>query len=119
MAKDRSLQQTLRYAWDEGLARHVVISRDGRSALDLPLTAALVLAVFLPPLVAIGAVVTVMLGYRIEMRRERPGEREAGGGSSSNADETATLPEEDLPFSDAVHGDDPDPPGTASPDAPG
>lgn len=69
MAEQRSFGETMKYAWDEGLARHVVVSNDERTVLNLPLTVILVIALFASPLVALGVIVALVLGYRIEMQR--------------------------------------------------
>lgn len=117
MASRDSVVETLRYAWDEGLARRVLVTRGERSALDLPLAVVVVLAVLLSPVVAIGGVAALAMGYRIEVHRAEAPAPAADGLAAAEGGE-AVQPEEDLPLADAVHGDEPGPPGTASPERP-
>ncbi len=64
-----SFGDRVRWAWHEGLVRHVVVHKDDKRPLDLPLTAVIVGGILAPWLLAIGVVVAVIAGYKMETER--------------------------------------------------
>lgn len=64
-----SAKERIRWLWREGVARRVVVEKDGRRPVDLPLVAFLVAAVLAPWLVALGGVVGIVLGYQFRVDR--------------------------------------------------
>jgi hypothetical protein len=64
-----SFGDRVRWLWHEGLVRHVVVQKDGHRPIDLPLTAIIVGGVLAPWLLAIGVVVAVITGYKMETER--------------------------------------------------
>ena len=62
-----SLMDKVKKVVHEGNVRHVVVEKDGRRVVDLPLTLIIVGAVLAPWIVAILAVVALLLEYRISI----------------------------------------------------
>jgi len=67
----------MRWAWHEGLVRHVIVHKDGNRPIDLPLTAVIVGGILAPWLLAIGVVVAVITGFKMETERHEPPPPEA------------------------------------------
>lgn len=65
----RSFGEWVRYVWDEGLARHVIIEKaaEGKRPVNLPLTFVLVGGLLAPWLLALGVLVAVLRGYAIRV----------------------------------------------------
>jgi hypothetical protein len=55
----------------EGNVRHIVVKDEsGKQLLDLPLTAGVAITIFLPAIMAIGALVVLTINYTIEITKE-------------------------------------------------
>lgn len=65
----RSFKEWVSYVWHEGMARHVFVFREDHTPLDLPLIVVILGALLAPWLLAIGVVVALVAGYRLEIRR--------------------------------------------------
>lgn len=83
----RSFTQQLKYLWDESLARHVIVRRDDQQPVDLPLLVIIVAAIVAPWLVAGGAIVGLVMGYRIDMTRPGSGVADAAADTAQAAED--------------------------------
>lgn len=107
--QNRSFTQQLKYLWDESLARHVIVRRNEQKPVDLPLLVVIIAAIVAPWLVAGGAIVALVMSYRIEMTR--PGSDDLADAATSVADaaeEAATHAGEAVEdAADALTGEEP------------
>jgi hypothetical protein len=55
--------------WHEGAVRHVIVRKGDQRPVDLPLTAVVISAILAPWLLAIGVVVAIVMGYKMETER--------------------------------------------------
>ena len=69
MAEQRLFGEWVRFLWRESIERRIVISKEERTAVNLPLLLVIIAAVVAPWLAAIGLVIGVVMGYRIGMER--------------------------------------------------
>lgn len=90
-----SLKQRLVDLFHEGNARHVVVHKEGRSIADLPLTIVVVGTLLAPWLAALLALIALLTGYRIEMRREA--EKDAATAPPPPAAPEAPAPPDEMP----------------------
>lgn len=67
------LFETVKQLIHEGNVRKLVISKDGRVLMEVPLTVAAVGVLVAPLLAAIGALAALATDYTLEIEREKPG----------------------------------------------
>lgn len=107
--ENRSFMQQIKYLWDESLARHVIVRRDEHKPVDLPLLVVIIAAMVAPWLVAGGAIVALVMSYRIEMTRPDSDALDDAVSEAADAAEDAVSDAvnavEDA--ADAVTGDEP------------
>jgi hypothetical protein len=70
LEQERSVRERVEDLWHEGMARHVLIRKDERVPVDVPLNLVVLGTLFAPWLVATGAVIGLVQGYHIEMQGE-------------------------------------------------
>lgn len=85
MASSESFGDRVKHVIHEGNVRHVVASKEGKRALDLPLTLVLICGVLAPWLLAILLVIGLLLGYSMHLERHDDGGAEAVGLTSPGA----------------------------------
>jgi hypothetical protein len=64
-----STKDRLKELFHEGMVRHVVVRKEARSIVDLPLNLVILGTLLAPWLVGIGALIALLTGYRISMDR--------------------------------------------------
>jgi hypothetical protein len=84
-----SITERLKHLFHEGMVRHVLLRKEERKIVDLPLNIVLLGALLAPWLVAIGAIIGLVNGYRVELTRP---DDDDGSGTPST------------PLSDSPHG---------------
>ncbi len=62
----------VRRVWHGGLVRRVIVTREGRTLVDVPLTVIVIGGVLAPWLLALGAVVAVLTGCQLAVRQPEP-----------------------------------------------
>lgn len=91
-----SFGQRLKDLFHEGNVRHVVVSKDGRAYVDLPLTVIVIGALLAPWLAVIGVLVAVFVSAKMEVVRtgESPPEATPAGAPEGSEPPEASAPVE-------------------------
>ncbi len=64
-----SIKDRLKHLFHEGMVRHVIVRKEPRSIVDLPLDLIILGTLLAPWLVGIGALIALLTGYHIGMER--------------------------------------------------
>ena len=91
LEQERSVRGRVEDLWHEGMVRHVLVRKEERVPVDVPLNLVVLGTLFAPWLVATGAVIGLVQGYRIEMHGES---EEVPGDEAGNAPAEPTPPDE-------------------------
>ncbi|HET7738171.1 MAG TPA: DUF4342 domain-containing protein [Tepidiformaceae bacterium] len=71
--QQRSFGDQVKRIWQEGKIRHAVVTgKSGHRYVDVPLTIVIVAGVLAPWLAALGVVLAVVMGCRLEVLRNEP-----------------------------------------------
>lgn len=70
--QESGFKALIRRVWHGGLVRRVMVTREGRTLVDVPLTVIVIGGVLAPWLLALGAVVAVLTGCQLAVRQPEP-----------------------------------------------
>ena len=73
-AEERSVSDRLKGLWHEGMVRHVLVRKGDHVPINVPLNLVVLGTILAAWLVAIAAVIALVKGYSIEMRRGPQGD---------------------------------------------
>ena len=93
LEQERSVRERVQNLWHQGMVRHVLVRKDERVPVDVPLNLVVLGTLLAPWLVAAGAVIGLVQGYRIEMH----GEPESAPGDTTGAEPADAAPQEEPP----------------------